>query len=41
MALSTHGAVRVSVQCVEWDPMAFRSPFQLKRFYGTAAPSQC
>ena len=29
-ALSTDGAVGVSVHCREWDQMAFKASFQLK-----------
>ena len=34
-AVSTDGAVGVSVPCGQWDPMAFRGPFQLNPFCDT------
>ena len=36
-ALSTDGAVGVSVHCRKWEQMAFKSPFQLKHFYDSMA----
>ena len=35
MALSTYGAVGVSVRCGKWDQMAFKGFFQLKQFCGS------
>ena len=35
MALSTYGAVGVSVHCGKWDQMAFKGFFQLKQFCGS------
>ena len=31
------GAVGVPVHCMQWDEMAFKGPFQLKRFYDSSA----
>ena len=31
------GAVGAPVHCMQWDEMAFKGPFQLKRFYDSSA----
>ena len=34
-AVSSAGAVGVSVHCRQWEQMAFGGPFQLQPFYGS------